>query len=381
MQRLLLLLAAVLAGCAAPRLQLPASDSRALIASYIPASVPDREGWAADIFTPMAVLEIPVTAENVCAIVAITEQESGFRADPVIPNLPAIARSEIERRRERLGIPELVLDAALALKSSNGRTYRERLDHAKTERELSDIYEDLIGRVPLGRTFLENGNPVRTGGPMQVSVAFARAQAEDKSYPYPIVESIRDEVFTRRGGMYFGIAHLLDYPASYDRPIYRFADFNAGRYASRNAAFQSALSLLTRRKLALDGDLIPAEKARDGKAGATESAALALASRLDMSPREIRRDLALEDRRGLESAPLYEKVFALADARNGKPVPRAVLPVIELHTPKTTRRLTTRWFAERVAARQQQCLSRGPTRTSAFRDGRSSSSGGPPSPS
>ena len=274
MQRLLLLLAAVLAGCAAPRLQLPAGDSRALIASYIPASVPDREGWAADIFTPMAVLEIPVTAENVCAIVAITEQESGFRADPVIPNLPAIARSEIERRRERLGIPELVLDAALALKSSNGRTYRERLDHAKTERELSDIYEDLIGRVPLGRTFLENGNPVRTGGPMQVSVAFARTQAEDKSYPYPIVESIRDEVFTRRGGMYFGIAHLLDYPASYDRPIYRFADFNAGRYASRNAAIQSALSLLTRRKLALDGDLTPAEKARDGKAGATESAAL-----------------------------------------------------------------------------------------------------------
>lgn len=359
MQWLLLLGVAVLAGCAAPRPQLTASDSRALIASYIPASVPDREGWAADIYTPMAVLEIPVTAENICAIVAITEQESGFHVDPVIPNLPAIARAEIERRRERLGIPEMVLDAALALRSTGGKTYRERLDHAKTERELSDIYEDFIGRVPLGRTFLENGNPVRTGGPMQVNVAFARAQVEEKRYPYPVVESIRDEVFTRRGGMYFGIAHLLDYPAAYDRYIYRFADFNAGRYASRNAAFQSALSSLTGRKLALDGDLVPAGKAREAKPGPTEAAALALASELEMGPGEIGRDLALESRRELETTALYRKAFALADARNGKPMPRATVPEIELHTPKTTRKLTTRWFAERVAARHRQCLARG----------------------
>ena len=349
----------VLAGCAAPRPQLPAGDSRALIARYIPPSVPDREGWAADIFTPMAVLDVPVTPDNICAIVAITEQESGFHADPAIPNLPVIARAELERRREKLGIPELVLDAALALRSSNGRAYRDRLDHARTERELSDIYEDLIGRVPFGRTFLENGNPVRTGGPMQVNVDFARAQVEEKRYPYPVVESIRDEVFTRRGGMYFGIAHLLDYPAAYDRDIYRFADFNAGRYASRNAAFQGALASLTRRKLALDGDLVPGEKARDGKPGATEAAALSLAARLDMSAAEIRRDLALENRRELESTALYRKVFEMAEAREGKPVPRAILPVIELHSPKTTRKLTTRWFAERVAARQGQCLSRG----------------------
>jgi hypothetical protein len=49
----------------------------------------------------------------------------------------------------------------------------------------------------------------------------------------------------------------------------------------------------------------------------------------------------------------------MADARNGKPLPRAVIPEIELATPKTTRRLTTRWFAERVAARHRQCIARG----------------------
>jgi hypothetical protein len=356
MKRLGVVLVVLAAGCAAPPAQMPAGDARALIASYVPASVPDREGWAADIYTPMAVLGIPVTARNVCAIVAVTGQESGFHADPVVDNLPSIAGAEIERRRERLGIPRLLLDAALSVKSTNGKTYGERLAHVRTERELSDIYEDFIGRVPFGRTLLENANPVRTGGPMQVSVAFAREQADEKRYPYAVVESIRDEVFTRRGGLYFGIAHLLDYDAPYDRDIYRFADFNAGRYASRNAAFQSALASLAKRRLALDGDPVPG--------GATEAAALAIANELGLDASAIHRDLARENGRDFESTALYRAVFEKADGRAGKRVPRAVVPTIELHTPKTSRRLTTRWFAERVAARQARCLQSGASRSS-----------------
>jgi len=347
-RNVLAVVALLLAGCAAQRPQMTAAEGRAMIAGYMPASLADKEGWAADIYTPMAVLEVPVTPDNICAILSVTEQESGFRVDPVVPNLSNAAWTEIERQREKAGIPKLVLDAALSLKSSSGATYRERIDAARTERQLSDIFEDMIGRVPLGRTFFADRNPVCTGGPMQVSVAFATAHAKARQYPYPVVESIRDEVFTRRGGMYFGIAHLLDYPASYDRYVYRYADFNAGHYASRNAAFQSALASASGRKIALDGDLMTE----------TEAAARAIAPQLEMDAAAIRRDLDQGKGRDFEQTALYGRVFELADRRSGKSSPRALVPSIQLQSAKFTRELTTQWFADRVVARHRQCLSR-----------------------
>jgi hypothetical protein len=193
---------------------------------------------------------------------------------------------------------------------------------------------------------------------MQVSVAFAKAQA-GKGYPYPIEGSIRDEVFTRRGGMYFGIAHLLDYAAPYEEDIYRFADFNAGRYASRNAAFQSAVSELSGIPLALDGDLVRFAGSEPAKEpGSTELATRSIAARLRMDARDIRHDLELGRAPSFESSRLYARVFELADRAKGKPVARAVIPGIELQSSKITRKLTTEWFAKRVAERQRNCLAR-----------------------
>ena len=44
---------------------------------------------------------------------------------------------------------------------------------SRPKMQMSELFEDFIDRVPLGRTFFADRNPVRTAGPMQVSVAFA----------------------------------------------------------------------------------------------------------------------------------------------------------------------------------------------------------------
>jgi len=276
-----------------------------------------------------------------------------------VPNLASIAWKEIEKQRERVGVPKLVVQGALLLPSSNGKSYSERIDAVKTEKQLSDLFEDFIGMVPMGKTFFAYRNPVRTGGPMQVSVEFAEAHARQKPYPYPVNGSIRNEVFSRRGGMYFGIAHLFDYAAPYDSHIYRYADFNAGHYASRNAAFQNAVSVLTGVTLTLDGDLLRYERGQPAaEPGSTELATRALGRRVDMSAAEIRRDLELGKSAEFERSRLYTRVFALADKVDGQRVPRAVLPRIQLQSPKITRKLTTDWFANRVDTRYRSCLAR-----------------------
>jgi len=355
----LLFLVALLAGCAAPApAPLPEglgpTEARRVVAAQMQGKATDAAGWAADINAALTTLELPSTVQNLCSVMAVIEQESGYRADPAVPNLPAIAWKEIERRADEAGVPMLAVRAALALDSPDGRSYAKRLDTVKTERQLSEIFEDFVGMVPLGRRFLADRNPVRTGGPMQVSVAFAQAHAQAHRYPYEVDGSIRHEVFTRRGGIYFGTAHLLAYEAPYDAQIYRFADFNAGRYASRNAAFQNALSLASGLPLALDGDLVP--PAGSARMGETERAALVVARRLQLSDADARRDLQTGNEPAFERTKLYERVFARAETLEGRPLPRAVVPRIDLKSPKITRPLTTEWFANRVNERHGRCV-------------------------
>ncbi|MCQ4271956.1 DUF1615 domain-containing protein [Pseudomonas kuykendallii] len=350
-------LALLLAGCGTQRPQEPperaAEVVRAEIVRLMPASVADRNGWAADIYTAFSAQEISTTTENLCAVLAVTEQESTFQADPPVAGLAKIARAEIDRRAGALHVPGFLVSAALRIDSPNGRTYSQRLAAVRTEKELSAIFDDFISMVPMGRQLFGGLNPVHTGGPMQVSIDFAQAHA--RGYPYPVDGSIRQEVFSRRGGLYFGTAHLLGYPVNYPQPLYRFADFNAGWYASRNAAFQSAVSRLTGIKLALDGDLL---LPNSPLAGQTERAVRTLGKRLEMSDGDIRRALNHGDSLDFEDTDLYRRVFALADAKAGKPLPRAVLPGITLESPKITRTLTTAWFAQRVDERWKRCMAR-----------------------
>ena len=334
-------------------------EAQSRIARLINPTVKDRQGWSADLHAAFAALEIPHATETYCAAIAVIEQESSFQVDPVVTGLPDIVRREFDQRAERYGVPKFLVAAALKTRSPTGKTYDQRIDALRTEKQLNALFEDMSGELPLGRQLLADYNPVHTAGPMQVSIEFAKEHARDKRYPWPIADTVRDEVFTRRGGLYFGVAILLDYPAPYDQVAYRFADFNAGRYASRNAAFQAALARASRKPVTLDGDLL---RYQDGDAIAepsqVESTLRSLTASLRLSDREIRRDLLLEKSADFTDSALYQRLFELADRAAGKPLPRQAMPAINLKSPKIIRKLTTEWFAKRVDERYRNCLAR-----------------------
>lgn len=356
----MLALAILAASCANERAggpKISEVDARTLIERSLPLSATDKTGWADDIYAAFKTQQIEPTRENVCAVVAVIEQESSFHVNSVIPGLPSIAWKEIHARADHALLPWMLVRGALEVKSPTGRTYSDRIDHARTEKDLSDIYEDFIDSVPLGHTLFSDHNPIRTRGPMQVNVAFLKQTAAARSYPYPVKDSLADELFTRRGSVYFGVAHLLGYSAPYPRYLFRFADYNAGQYASRNAAFQNALNTISGTMaggtmVIPDGALLP----NNGDLGSTESAARALGSRLNVGDDAIHSALEEGKSPDFEHTSLYERVFAMAARSQGRPVPHALVPTIKLQGPKISRNLTTDWYAHRVDGRFQQCL-------------------------
>ncbi|BEV71110.1 MULTISPECIES: DUF1615 domain-containing protein [unclassified Paludibacterium] len=335
---------------------------RALLDRLLPRGIPARQAWSENIFAAFTQLKIPYAPQYFCAVLAVAEQESGFSPDPEVPNLSAIVWKQIDEHRKKYMIPQLVIDAAMLKTSPDGRSYKERVNALRTKRQMNQLYEDMVREMPYGQDLLLAKNPIRDGGPMQVSVAFAQTQIKAWPYPYSYA-NLRDEVFSLRGSVYFGTAILLQYAAPYDRMIYRFADYNAGRYSSRNAAFQAAVARLSGQKLALDGDLMlysnKMNRVFSGQASATQKVLSGMADRLQMSVADVVRDLKQEKLSSFEQTTLYQRVFAAADRQAGRKVAREIIPQIVLISPKFTRQLSTEWFATRVNGRYERCMARG----------------------
>jgi hypothetical protein len=342
----LVLAACVLASCAHRRVAVPGLDERDVVALVGPKAV-DREGWANDVVAAIRLTDKEATAERACAVIAVIEQESSYQADPVVPNLPQIVMTALEDKLAPLGrFAKPTLNAIL------DREMRARIDALRTERDLDRLFRDtLAARLPPAVTSLvgiDDLNPVTTAGAMQVQVAFARRLSGMDD------ADVRELLYTRAGGVRFGTARLIGYEAGYDDVVYRFADYNAGMYSSRNAAFQEQLAELVGTTLALDGDLLR----YDGGRSQTEQAAVVFGAAHGLSERRVRRDLEQEKTLELEDTQLWEAVREAWRRRTGRAAPYARLPDVTLSSPKLSRTRTTAWFARSVNGRYAACRRR-----------------------
>lgn len=340
----------------------------------------DPRGWALDLLEALRLHGLPQSLENVCAVIAITDQESGFVANPAVPNLGKLSEQAVLQKLNK--IPMLGDGAALFLNQfpDKGNSFMQRIRKAKTERDLDLAYRDLITglgqyarQYKLGllldngfaRDLIEGNNEIDTIGSMQVAVSFAvqyeTEQRNGKALSLEEVYGVRDKLYTRKGGLYYGTLLLLGYKTGYDKKIYRFADFNAGRYSSRNAAFQAAVSALQGKALATDGDLLIYQE--DGAVAAstsgTEKATLAVAGQLGLPLKasDIRKDFAQEKTLAFNDTRTYKAIMAAYRTQARQAAPYAIIPGITLRSEKASRILTTEKFATTVNGRYQRCVS------------------------
>src|SRR5215472_5644355 len=243
------------------------------VRAAFPDTVADPGGWARDLLAAFADAGLVPDATQVCAVVAVLEQESGFQADPAVANLGTLMRTRLDEEAEKYGpVGPAALERILTRRApGDRRTFDQRIGRLRTERELDLLFRDmleserrehptmvatanLLDSLFRGRR-LEDLNPVTTAGSMQVSVRWAVDYARGRGWP-DAEETVRDALYTRVGGLRFGVPRLWGYPLTDTDVLYRFADYNAGQYAARNAAVQRALAQLTGVRLAADGDLL-----------------------------------------------------------------------------------------------------------------------------
>jgi hypothetical protein len=345
------------------------------IAALIDPHVKDRAAWGQAVSEALATNHVAADRPSACAVLAVIGQESGFQQDPVVPGLARLVEARLESYRGKLGPLGQPLFARLLSghAPNDPRPFEERLRRVRTERDLDLVFRDLLAYYQnshpaafeaaslAGKLFdfesLADLNPITTAGPMQVSVRFAETWAREHGRN----PDVRDSLYTRTGGVTYGTARLFGYQARYPRMIFRFADYNAGVYSSRNAAVQAQVAKLMGTKLALDGDLLRYQK--DGRPSDDDSQTLAALRdfRLRYAPAlsedRVRADAEQEKTAAFEETATYKAVKATYAARIGPPE-YAVLPAVMLEGPKLSRKLSTAWYAESVNKRFEACLAR-----------------------
>lgn len=369
----LVALSSVLSGCSQlfPKDEPVRLDEKHMV-RLMPARVTDRPVWAREILGIMDELAIKRNAQNACSIIAVVDQESNFNANPQVAGLGDKAVREVQSKlNDKFGkTMGSYFENMLRTKPTPDDNYLGRIRKVKTEQELDLVYREmfdyftqqyhvgvLTGAARLvGENIAENFNPITTLGSMQVSVQYA----SEHKRTFMSINQLRDELYTRRGGLFYGIHRLMRYNADYDKPLYRFADYNSGMYSSRNAAFQNAINQLTGSKLALDGDLLLYTKDGDPKLqhSSTEDVLITWFAKDPAAPlpRAIRNDLKREKTESFEQTATYQYVANQYQRKKGRQMPYAVMPRVVISGVKLRRDYDTNWYATRVNGRYMQCM-------------------------
>lgn len=334
--------------------------SESEITALIPARVKDRDNWSRDILRTFTNHNLQPSVENICTVRAVIAQESGFDPRPKSRNMSHVTKRAMKEKFGAMGAAGI--KAALDGKLDRVRkiTYWQRIEKAKSEYDVDQALRDFAANFGASDFYIKN-DFFTTAGSMQVSVRFVSGLAQFHDVTQGMTEwQIREFIYTRFGGIYFGTLRLLGYPATYSNPIYRFADYNVGMYASRNAAVQQQVAKLTGHHLSLDGDLL--RYAKNGVAvnevGESEREIIEVVRRYapNLDTRVIRNDLLLEKTIAFEHTKTYLAIKHAYQSEYGK-APYARLPEVEIKSPKITSKFTTAQFASSVSKRYASCLS------------------------
>lgn len=354
------------------------------IASLVRQDVPQKPEWASAVRSALVSAGMVPNLSNACQVLAIIEQESGYKADPPVPGLAKVVRAEVDAKFEKLGllakpVREMVLSP---IPEGSNRSFDEQLSAVKTERDVDELFRAILAhheqKAPqvadvLHSLFprkLDSFNPVETAGSMQVSVSWAQGLGRREGLS---AEEVRERLYTLEGGVKYGTARLFAHDVDkktkqaggpYDAPIFRFADYNAGLFTARNANFQEALSRLLGERLTPDGDLLQwtdGGRPKGKQDGETVRALDTFRERFapDLSRDRMLRDLQYEKSAYFEETDTWKRVRETYKARFAKEAAYARMPDVALDSPKLRKDLTTEWFATNVNKRYEACLARG----------------------
>jgi hypothetical protein len=330
--------------------------------------------WADAVWRALAETGIKPRKANVCSVLAVIEQESNFEANPEVRDLGRISEAALLEKLRGVPILSKQILAFLRSRPDARRNYLKLIRAAKTERDLDLVWRNIayylfneyaavaLMNVDPFKSLIERGNEIGTIGSMQVSLSFAISEVErrrGRTLDLAGTWALRDELYTPDGGVRYGARMLLGYYANYPSRLYVFADYNAGRYASRNAAFQFALGQLLGRDVPRDGDLlIYRSGAVSGVQSQTERAIVDLSDRygLGLAAGQVRRDLLKEKTYRFSETPTAVAVRGLYRSVNGRAAPYAMVPDIKLRSPKLSRSMSTERFARAVYRRYEKCL-------------------------